>query len=539
VTLPGPNLGFLAVMNLTEQSFPSSLVTVTGISMGDEGKGRVVHEILENEKKMHNRPAAGVMKVNGGANAGHTAAGLKLNLLPSGVGDPDVKTLLIGSGVVADPRKFLWEARPLEARGIEVLSRLLIDERCQISDLSHRLLDLAWESYRVNQLGMESRGSTGRGISPAYGDETGQWQIFYQAFQEEKDNFVISIQQRVKRALDTIRSVCKVKDTEWYEFFDTLTTAENRANQDSINENIFCETEFDFRRFLGKDPFTLNLDELIEVYWKAGQELEPYIGDGRDFLIKSVQEKRLVVAEFGQAYWLDKRHGFTPNVTASHTSTAELFHSGGIPIQSVTEVGCCKAYDTKVGTHHFLTEIDHQSDPWGKKLAKLEFGTSTGRQRMVGWFDAVEKGNALRYGGFNQLVINKLDALTLDSTVPPELKICTAYQAEDGELIHKVPRKEKVRQKLIPVYKILPGWTEDIQKIKSFVNLPKEAKVYIAEMLGSLLDVAHPNGLTDLTKIPEIRFIGVGPDPGEIIADIPNTRQLLELRKTVELTAVS
>ena len=246
-----------------------------------------------------------------------------------------------------------------------------------------------------------------------------------------------------------------------------------------------------------------------------------------------------MVAEFGQAYWLDKRHGFTPNVTASHTSSAELFHSGGIPIQPVTEVGCCKAYDTKVGTHHFLTQIDHQSDPWGKKLAKLEFGTSTGRQRMVGWFDAVEKGNALRYGGFNQLVINKLDALTLDSTVPPELKICTAYQTEDGELIYKVPRKEKVRQNLTPVYKILPGWTEDIQKIKSFVKLPQEAKVYIAEMLGSLLDVAHPNGLTDLTKVPEIRFIGVGPDPGEIIADIPNTRQLFELRKPLEFSAVS
>ena len=132
-------------MNLTEKPFPTSLITVTGISMGDEGKGRVVHEILENEKKINSQPAAGVMKVNGGANAGHTAAGLKLNLLPSGVGDPEVNTLFIGAGVVADPRKFLWEAKPLEARGIEVLNRLLIDERCQMSDLSHRLLDLAWD----------------------------------------------------------------------------------------------------------------------------------------------------------------------------------------------------------------------------------------------------------------------------------------------------------------------------------------------------------------------------------------------------------
>lgn len=111
--------------------------------MGDEGKGRVVHEILEQHKSTYGRPAAGVMKVNGGANAGHTAAGLKLNLLPSGVGDPDVETLFIGSGVVADPRKFLWEAKPLESRGLKVINRLLIDEKCQMSDLSHRLLDLA------------------------------------------------------------------------------------------------------------------------------------------------------------------------------------------------------------------------------------------------------------------------------------------------------------------------------------------------------------------------------------------------------------
>ena len=132
-------------MATLEKDFDPSLVSVTGISMGDEGKGRVVHEILEHHKRVNKEPAVGVMKVNGGANAGHTAAGLKLNLLPSGVGDPEVPTLLIGSGVVADPRKFLWEAKPLESRGLQVINRLLIDQKCQMSDLSHRLLDLAWE----------------------------------------------------------------------------------------------------------------------------------------------------------------------------------------------------------------------------------------------------------------------------------------------------------------------------------------------------------------------------------------------------------
>jgi adenylosuccinate synthase len=525
-------------MATLNNNFDSSLVSVIGISMGDEGKGRVVHEILEHHKEIHGEPASGVMKVNGGANAGHTAAGLKLNLLPSGVGDPDVPTLLIGSGVVADPRKFLWEAKPLESRGLKVMSRLLIDQKCQMSDLSHRLLDLAWENYRVQQLGMESRGSTGRGISPAYGDETGQWQIFYQSFLENKDEFVQAIEQRCQRATDTIRYVCKVDESTWYQFFDLLSTAEKRANQASIDEEIFPENEFEFNRFLGDEPFRLDVNELIEVYWDAGKQLQDCIGDGRDFLVQSTQKKKLVVAEFGQAYWLDKRHGFTPNVTASHTTSAELFHSGGIPIQPINQIGCCKAYDTKVGTHHFLTQIDHHSDPWGKKLAKLEFGTSTGRQRMVGWFDAVEKGNALRYGGFDQIVINKLDALTLDSSVPSELKICTAYQLPDGSITQSVPRHESVRRTLQPVYKFIQGWTEDLRGIKHFEDLPEQAKHYIAQMLSSVIHVAYPDGHEGI-QLPAVRFVGVGPNPGEIISDLPTAEDLIALSTSVQLSTVS
>jgi len=525
-------------MVTSEKYVDPPLVSVIGISMGDEGKGRVVHEILENQKRTNNEPAAGVMKVNGGANAGHTAAGLKLNLLPSGVGDPDVATLLIGAGVVADPRKFLWEAKPLEARGLQVMNRLLIDQKCQMSDLSHRLLDLAWENYRVHQLGMASRGSTGRGISPAYGDETGQWQIFYQSFLESKDAFVLLMKQRCQRALDTIRWVCKVDEPTWFQFFDTLSKAENRANQASIDENIFPKEEFEFKRFLGNEPFSLNIDSVIDVYWQAGKALENCIGDGRDFLIDSTQKKKLIVAEFGQAYWLDKRHGFTPNVTASHTTSAELFHSGGIPIQPLTQIGCCKAYDTKVGTHHFLTQIDHLSDPWGKKLAKLEFGTSTGRQRMVGWFDAVEKGNALRYGGFDQIVINKLDALTLDSTVSTELKICTAYEFPDGRITRSVPRNESLRQTLKPIYKCMQGWTEDLRGITQFEELPEQAKQYISEMFSSLVEVAFPNGINGIT-LPKIRFIGIGPNPGEIISDTPSPEGLLSYSKSAQLSPVS
>ena len=364
--------------------------------MGDEGKGRVVHEILNDIEKTNGEPVSGVMKVNGGANAGHTAAGLKLNLLPSGVGNPRVQDLIVGAGVVADPRKFLWEALPLEQRNLSVLSRLRIDEKCQVSDLSHRLLDLAWENYRVSQLKKESRGSTGRGISPAYCDETGQWQIFYQAFCEDRKLFETDLKHRVQRALDTIQHVCKVNDEDWFGFFDTLTSAEKHANHESINNQIFPKEEFDFKFFSTENPFELDFELLENTYWEAGQHLSECIFDIRPQILENLNNNRSIVVEFGQAYWLDKRHGFTPNVTASHTFSSEIFQSVGIPMGKLTQVGCCKAYDTKVGTHHFLTQINPDKNQLGKKLSEMEFGTSTGRQRMVGWFDAVEKGNALR-----------------------------------------------------------------------------------------------------------------------------------------------
>jgi adenylosuccinate synthase len=149
-------------------SFKSKLIADVGISMGDEGKGRLIPEIVRELQALTGRRdvVGTVLKVNGGANSGHTVAGLKLNLLPGGVAEHDVACLALGAGVVADPRKALWEALPLEKIGIPVLKRLLIDERCMISDVSHRILDLAWEDYRVNVLGHEARGSTGRGITP-------------------------------------------------------------------------------------------------------------------------------------------------------------------------------------------------------------------------------------------------------------------------------------------------------------------------------------------------------------------------------------
>ena len=508
--------------------FSSKLIADTGISFGDEGKGRLIYEAISELRELtgEENPVAVVLKVNGGANSGHTAGGLKLNLLPAGVIAKSVPHLAVGAGVVADPRKFLWEARPLESRGHDILSRLAIDERTMVSDLTHRLLDLGFEYYRQNVLGEAPRGSTGRGISPAFMDETGQWQIHYAQFRGSKDDFRNKFVQKCDRAVRTIQYVCRLPEEEWRNLFETLTAAELRANQESIENGAFEAEEFDFTRFIGETPFTIDADHLAEIYWNAGQQLLQQITDVRELIFKALEEGKYVIGEFGQAYWLDKRQGFRPNVTASHSFTPELFNSAGIPLQGVHTIGVAKAYDTKVGTHLFITEFpkDH---PLGNFLKKLEFGTSTGRQRMVGWYDAVEKGDALRYGGFDDLVINKLDALSHNDEWSGSLKICVAYRDQAGNRVSHVPRDEHYRSELEPVYQEYEGWSEDISTIRRFNDLPEQAQRYVAGMVKAICDVAYEGQLPQ--KPVNLRYLGVGPDPDQIIKDIPETHDLLDI----------
>ena len=508
--------------------FSSQLIADVGISLGDEGKGRLIPEVAE-ELRGTGAPVSVVLKVNGGANSGHTAGGLKLNLLPAGVVVRDAAHLCIGSGVVADPRKIWWETRPLEQKGHAILSRLLIDERTLVSDLSHRLLDLAWEDYRVNVLAEEARGSTGRGITPAYVDEVSQWQITFSDFLAGPNFFARKLAARADRACRTIQHVCRVNGATWHEFFEKLTAAEQRANAEAIELGVFSREEFDFTRFRGPAPFTLNLDVLTSVYWQAGTALAKNIGEVRELILRELAAGRTIIGEFGQAYWLDKRHGYSPNVTASHTYTPEFFESAGIPVQRIHTFGVAKAYDTKVGTHTFLTQMD-DAHPLAIKLKRIEFGTSTGRQRMVGWFDAVEKGDALRYGGFQDVMINKSDALTHDGDWQGDLLICTSYQDASGKIFHHVPRNEAVRKTLKPVYTRHPGWTEDISKIRHFAELPRNAQRYVAAMMKSTLDVAFAGETWPAAdKLPNLRYLGVGPEPSQIIKDVPATADLVKL----------
>jgi adenylosuccinate synthase len=504
--------------------FSSQLIADVGISLGDEGKGRLVPEIVE-ELRGTPRSVSVVMKVNGGANAGHTAAGIKLNLLPSGVVEREIPHLAIGSGVVADPRKFLWEADPLEQKGYSVRDRLLIDERTMTSDLTHRLLDLAEEDYRVSVLAEEPRGSTGRGISAAYGEETGHWQMYFSDFLAGPNFFARKLAQRADRACRMIRHVYRVSEASWHAFFDRLTQAEQRANEEAVTSGVFSRDEFDFSQFRGQRPFELDIERLTAVYWKAGTALRKNIGEVRELILRELRNGRTVIGEFGQAYWLDKRHGFSP--TSSHTYTPEFFESANIPVQPIHTFGVAKAYDTKVGTHTFLTEMA-DSDPLGIQLKKLEFGTSTGRQRMVGWYDAVEKGDALRYGGFQDLMINKLDALTWSGDWRGELLICTAYEGRDGKRCAHVPRNEAVRKSLKPVYERFPGWAEDISNVRHFADLPGNARRYVGAMVRAILDVAY-EGVARPASLPNLRYLGVGPGPSQVIKDVPPTAELARL----------
>jgi len=512
--------------------FSSRILLDTGISMGDEGKGRLIPELIREltEQTRKPKPVGAVVKVNGGANSGHTSGGLKLNLFPAGVVESSVDCLAIGSGVVADPHKFLWEAAYIESNGYDVRSRLVIDERTMVSDLSHRLLDLGYEWYRVHVLGQEKRGSTGRGISPTYADETSQFQIYYYEFLLDRDTFAQRLCARMDRAMRTLRHVCQVPEEVLSSFFTTLSEAEKRANSPLVEAGIFPESAFDFNRFYAAD-YQLHTDAVVEAYWDAGQQLREQIGDVREALLHIHAGGQYIIGEFGQAFWLDKRFGFPPNVTASHTLPAEYFLSTGMPLQQAHTLGVCKAYDTKVGTHVFVCEFPREH-PLGKRLATLEYGTTTGRQRMVGWYDAVEKGDAIRYGGCQDIVINKIDALTYGGDWLPggELLVCTAYRKPDGSVIRHVPRDIATQSTLQPVYIQLPGWEEDISRVRTFDNLPLAAKRYVATMLKATLEVAFGEDARHWpAELPNLRYLGVGPDPDQIIKDLPRTRDLIRL----------
>ncbi len=513
----------------------SPIISVVGINTGDEGKGRTVTDTVKLLSKLRNvpNPVHMVFKVNGGSNSGHTVDGLKHNLVPGGIKDPNIKFLALGRGVVADPRKLLWEITVLkdilEKDGVQVDRRIKIDNRCMVSDLSDRLLDLAGELSLQKKEGT-SRGSTGRGIAPAFEHEANHSQIFFETLIDDPELFATQLTKRMEEAGLRIRDIYQLTEREWYQLFEKLTQAETKAHLEPIRDGVLSEDEFNFKRFATSRPFELNHQALIAEYFQTGQYFKKDLIDVGELALEIIAHGHQIIAEHGQSYGLDKRHGLTPfSSTSSHTYTPEVWQSLDIPSQITAYIqGVCKAYDTKVGNHIFLTQIEEEH-PLRSILEQVEFGTSTGRQRMVGWSDLVEKGHTLRRGGYDDLIINKLDMLTASGDWQGPLKACVAYEDTEGHKYYSVPSNNKIRAVLKPVYVEMDVWKEDISGIREFEKLPQAAKDYIVFSYSQIVTIAETKGNILPSGWPTLRFVGVGPDSDQIISDIPAPHILMAM----------
>jgi adenylosuccinate synthase len=300
-----------------------------------------------------------------------------------------------------------------------------MDERTLVSDLTHRLLDLAWEDYRVNVLAEEPRGSTGRGITPAYLDEVGQWQITFSDFLAGPNYFARKLAQRCRpRAEHHPARLPRQGGDVWDVLRETHRSRTARQRR-GIELGVFSKEEFDFNRFRGASPFSLNLEaphrRVLAGRHRAGARTSAKSANSSS---ASSAAGRTVIGEFGQSYWLDKRHGYSPNVTASHTFAPRSSSRAPASRCSASTPSASPRPTTPRSARIPSSRQMDENHPLTVKLKQLEFGTSTGRQRMVGWFDAVEKGDVLRYGGFQDLMINKADALTHSGEWKGDLLIC-------------------------------------------------------------------------------------------------------------------
>jgi adenylosuccinate synthase len=385
---------------------------IVGIQWGDEGKGKIV-DLLAQEYDI-------VCRYQGGHNAGHTIVvdgkKIALHLIPSGILNPNA-TNIIGNGVVVSPKALLKEMEQFD----NLEGRLLISDKAHLIFSYHEEIDRAKESLR----GKGAIGTTGRGIGPAYADKV----------------------SRQGHRIGELKDI------------DTL--LEKILNYFKINEPYF--------KALGvKSPDEEELKRELKEY---KEKLLPYVVDTTHYLweIMELNEHRILL-EGAQGTMLDIDHGTYPYVTSSNTIAAGASTGLGLSPKDIGKViGIVKAYSTRVGNGPFPTE-DFEED--GKRLREQghEFGTTTGRERRCGWFDAVVAKYASRLNGCDEMALMKLDVLDGFK----KIKICVAYEYE-GKKIDYVPSDLENAK---PVYIELDGW-ESVKGIKDYEKLPLEAKKYI------------------------------------------------------------
>jgi len=413
-------------------------VVLVGAQWGDEGKGKATDLLGERVDY--------VVRYQGGNNAGHTVVigdkKFALHLLPSGILTPGVIPV-IGNGVVIDLAVLFHELDGLIEKGVDV-SRLRISANAHIITPFHVTIDKTTERF----LGKRAIGTTGRGIGPTYGDKVGRLGIRVQ------DLFDPSIlRQKVEGSLAQKNPL--------------LTKVYNRA--------------------------AIRIDDVVAELLSFAERLKPMVSDTALELHQALERGQTVLLEGGQGTLLDVDHGTYPFVTSSSPIAGGATIGAGIgPTKISSVIGILKAYTTRVGAGPFPTELFDESGEFLRRVGH-EFGTTTGRERRCGWFDAPVARYATRINGLTDVFLTKLDVLTGLDVIP----VCVAYDV-DGVRTEEIPVSQSDFHHAIPVYEDFPGWSEDITGVTSFDDLPKNAKDYVL-------------ALERLTGT-RISAIGVGPD---------------------------
>jgi adenylosuccinate synthase len=419
-------------------------LVIVGAQWGDEGKGKVTDLLAER--------ADVIVRFQGGNNAGHTIVRggetWKLHLMPSGILHPN-KLCVIGNGVVIDPKVLTDELDELRGRGVDT-SALRISANAHLIMPYHMLLDHAGEI----RLGKLEIGTTRRGIGPCYADKAARLGIRVQDLLDEK-----ILKKKIVAALEPKRLQLR-----------------------------------DFAR----DPL-LDLQTMTEEYLTYGHRIKQYIADTSKLVTDHLDDGELVLFEGAQGTLLDIDHGTYPFVTSSNPIAGSACIGAGVGPKDIDEVwGITKAYSTRVGAGPFPTELD---GPMAKELRDRghEYGTTTGRERRVGWLDLVALRYASRINSLTALALTKLDVLSGQE----RLLVATRYQGpEEAEFDH-FPYHQTVLHHSTGVYEELPGWEEDISGCRSEEELPPAARDYL-------------RFIEEFVRVP-IALIGVGPARDEVI----------------------
>jgi adenylosuccinate synthase len=397
-------------------------IVLIGAQWGDEGKGKAT-DALGSQVDY-------VVRFNGGNNAGHTVVidGEKyaLHLLPTGILTPTV-TPVIGNGVVVDLEVLFGEIDLLNARGVDT-SKLVISANAHVIAPYNRTLDKVTERF----LGSRRIGTTGRGIGPTYADKMNRIGIRVQDLFDEK-----ILRAKVEGALGLKNHV--------------LVKVYNRR--------------------------AIGVEEIVDELLVHAERLRPMVVDASLLLHGALRDGATVLLEGGQATLLDVDHGTYPFVTSSNATAGGACTGAGIPPNAIERViAVAKAYATRVGEGPFPTEL-HDADGERLRSAGGEFGTTTGRPRRCGWYDAPIARYASRINGVTDLVITKLDVLTGFEQIP----VCVAYDV-DGTRVEEMPMTQTEFHHATPIYEYLPGWTEDISQARAMADLPANARAYIEHL---------------------------------------------------------